>query len=167
MKPVLPPIRLGIKGCGQKTSNMSTVTSPVALFICKICSVTQHMSKYLADKRLQFFRRRTPDGRARPGNGLHISNGAPRGMSACGWRRPLSLRRSAPCVLRWKTLARFLSSAPCRVRIPALGKKKARHRIGNGLQISNGAPSGIRTRDIHLERVASLAARRWGQRERV
>ena len=30
-----------------------------------------------------------------------------------------------------------------------------------------GAPSGIRTRDIHLERVASLAARRWGQRERV
>ena len=33
--------------------------------------------------------------------------------------------------------------------------------------ISNGAPNGIRTRDIHLERVASLAARRWGQRERV
>ena len=32
--------------------------------------------------------------------------------------RPLPLRRFAPCVLRWKTLARFLSSAPCRVRIP-------------------------------------------------
>lgn len=31
-------------------------------------------------------------------------------MSACGWRRPLSLRRSAPCVLRWKTLR--VSSAP-------------------------------------------------------
>ena len=52
------------------------------------------------------------------------------------------------------------------VRIPALEKKKARHHKGNGLCISNGAPSGIRTRDIHLERVASLAARRWGQREK-
>ena len=31
----------------------------------------------------------------------------------------------------------------------------------------DGAPNGIRTRDIHLERVASLAARRWGQRARV
>ena len=27
-----------------------------------------------------------------------------------------------------------------------------------------GAPSGIRTRDLHLERVASLAARLWGHR---
>ena len=60
--------------------------------------------------------------------------------------------------------ARFLSSAPCRVRIPAHGRQKARYREGNGLLNSNGAPSGIRTRDIHLERVASLAARRWGQR---
>ena len=48
-----------------------------------------------------------------------------------------------------------------------MDSKKARHREGNGLLISNGAPNGIRTRDIHLERVASLAARRWGQRERV
>ena len=32
------------------------------------------------------------------------------GMSACGWRRPLSLRRFAPRVLRWKTLR--VSSAP-------------------------------------------------------
>ena len=32
-------------------------------------------------------------------------------------RRPLPLRRFAPCVLRWKTLTRFLSSAPWRVRI--------------------------------------------------
>ena len=50
---------------------------------------------------------------------------------------------------------------------PGVGEEKARHHKGNGLCISNGAPSGIRTRDIHLERVASLAARRWGQRERV
>ena len=61
-------------------------------------------------------------------------------MSACDWRRPHSLRRFAPCVLRWKTLVRFLSSAPCRVRIPALGKKKARYRIGNGLLRFCGAP---------------------------
>ena len=60
--------------------------------------------------------------------------------------------------------ARFPSSAPCRVRIPAHGRQKARYREGNGPLNSNGAPSGIRTRDIHLERVASLAARRWGQR---
>ena len=106
--------------------------------------------------------------RYREDNGLLISNGAPpNGISACGWYCPLPLRRFAPCVLRWKTLARFLSSAPCRVRIPAYGQQKARHRIGNGLLRFCGAPSGIRTRDIHLERVASLAARRWGQRERV
>ena len=48
--------------------------------------------------------------RHRLGNGLFISNGAPNGMSAYGWRRPLPLRRSAPCVLRWKTLR--VSSAP-------------------------------------------------------
>ena len=33
-------------------------------------------------------------------------------------RRPLPLRACGPRVLRWKTLARFLSSAPWRVRIP-------------------------------------------------
>ena len=48
--------------------------------------------------------------RHREGNGLLISNGAPNGMSACGWRRPLPLCRFAPCVLRWKTLR--VSSAP-------------------------------------------------------
>ena len=50
---------------------------------------------------------------------------------------------------------------------PGAWQQKARYREDNGLLILNGAPSGIRTRDIHLERVASLAARRWGQRERV
>lgn len=40
--------------------------------------------------------------------------GCPRAAGAA--RAPL--RRSAPRVLRWKTLARFLSSAPWRVRIP-------------------------------------------------
>ena len=33
-------------------------------------------------------------------------------------RRPLPLRACGPRVLRWKTLTRFLSSAPLRVRIP-------------------------------------------------
>ena len=44
-------------------------------------------------------------------------------------RRPLSLRAYGPRVLRWKTLARFLSSAPCRVRIPLrwAQKKKGSH----------------------------------------
>ena len=36
-------------------------------------------------------------------------------------RRPLPLRRLAPRVLRWKTLTRFLSFAPLRVRIPCTG----------------------------------------------
>ena len=40
--------------------------------------------------------------------------GCPRAAGAA--RAPL--RRSAPRVLRWKTLARFFSSAPLRVRIP-------------------------------------------------
>ena len=64
-------------------------------------------------------------------------------MSACGWRRPLPLRRFAPCVLCWKTLARFLSSAPCRVRIPVLRQKKARYREGNELQLQMVPPAGF------------------------
>ncbi len=50
---------------------------------------------------------------------------------------------------------------------PGISVAKSPSPRGYGLLILNGAPSGIRTRDIHLERVASLAARRWGQRERV
>ena len=50
---------------------------------------------------------------------------------------------------------------------PGVSVAKSPPPEGNGLLDLNGAPSGIRTRDIHLERVASLAARRWGQRERV
>ena len=55
-------------------------------------------------------RRGSKKARYRIGNELFSSSGAPNGMSACGWRRPLSLRRFAPCVLRWKTLR--VSSAP-------------------------------------------------------
>lgn len=82
-----------------------------------------------------------------------------------GGRAPL--RRFAPCVLRWKTLRVSSAPHPAGFESRHMGSKKARHREGNGLISLNGAPSGIRTRDIHLERVASLAARRWGQRERV
>lgn len=41
-------------------------------------------------------------------------------------RRPLPLRACGPRVLRWKTLTRFLSSAPWRVRIPLHWAKKER-----------------------------------------
>ena len=47
-------------------------------------------------------------------NSVVGDEGCPRAAGAA--RAPL--RRSAPRVLRWKTLARFLSSAPLRVRIP-------------------------------------------------
>ena len=52
--------------------------------------------------------------RWRPNNSVVGDEGCPRAAGAA--RAPL--RRSAPRVLRWKTLARFLSSAPLRVRIP-------------------------------------------------
>ena len=52
--------------------------------------------------------------------------------------RPLPLRACGPRVLRWKTLARFLSSAPCRVRIPCTGPKKERLPLLGAYQISGG-----------------------------
>ena len=48
-------------------------------------------------------------------------------------RRPLSLRACGPRVLRWKTLARFLSSAPCRVRIPLRWAQKRKAPIAGSL----------------------------------
>ena len=50
-------------------------------------------------------------------------------------RRPLSLRAYGPRVLRWKTLARFLSSAPCRVRIPLRWAQKRKAPIAGSLTI--------------------------------
>ncbi len=58
--------------------------------------------------------------RWRPNNSVVGDEGCPRAAGAA--RAPL--RRSAPRVLRWKTLARFLSSAPWRVRTPCAGPKK-------------------------------------------
>ena len=55
-------------------------------------------------------------------NSVVGDEGCPRAAGAA--RAPL--RRSAPRVLRWKTLARFLSSAPLRVRIPCTWPKKER-----------------------------------------
>ena len=49
-----------------------------------------------------------------PNKSVVGDEGCPRAAGAA--RAPL--RRFAPRVLRWKTLARFLSSAPLRVRIP-------------------------------------------------
>ena len=48
-------------------------------------------------------------------------------------RRPLSLRRFAPRVLRWKTLTRFLSFAPWRVRIPMRWALTRKAPIAGGL----------------------------------
>ncbi len=43
---------------------------------------------------------------------------------ACGWRRPLSLRRFAPRVLRWKTLRVSSAPHPCGFESHAPGAKK-------------------------------------------
>ena len=67
-------------------------------------------------------------------NSVVGDEGCPRAAGAA--RVPL--RRSAPRVLRWKTLARFLSSAPCRVRIPCTGPKKERLPLLGAYQISGG-----------------------------
>ena len=57
---------------------------------------------------------------------------------ACGWRRPLPLRACGPRVLRWKTLARFLSSAPLRVRIPRNGPIQKRSPFEDRFQFGGG-----------------------------
>ena len=81
--------------------------------------------------------------RYREGNGLLSLNGAPSGMSACGWRRPLSLRRSAPCVLRWKTLR--VSSAPHPVGFESrrMGSKKPATELVTGFSDFVVPPAGF------------------------
>ncbi len=61
-------------------------------------------------------------------------------------RRPLPLRRFAPCVLRWKTLARFLSSAPLRVRIPLGWAQKRKAPIAGSLSVRVVGDEGCRVR---------------------
>ena len=81
--------------------------------------------------------------RHREGNGLLRCCGAPNGMSACGWRRPLPLRRFAPCVLRWKTLR--VSSAPHPVGFESRHmavKKPVTVRV-TGLSIQMVPPTGF------------------------
>ena len=60
--------------------------------------------------------------------------GCPRAAGAA--RAPLC--RPAPRVLRWKTLARFLSSAPWRVRIPCTGHKQKRSPCEDRFKFSGG-----------------------------
>ena len=62
-------------------------------------------------------------------NSVVGDEGCPRAAGAA--RAPL--RRSAPRVLRWKTLARFLSSAPWRVRIPLHWAQKGKAPIAGSL----------------------------------
>lgn len=73
----------------------------------------------------------------------HFKVGAPSGMSACGWRRPLSLRRFAPCVLRWKTLR--VSSAPHPVGFESrrMGSKKPATARVTGSSIQMVPPAGF------------------------
>ena len=70
----------------------------------------------------------------RPNNSMVGDEGCPRAAGAA--RAPL--RRSAPRVLRWKTLARFLSSAPLRVRIPCAGHKQKRSPCEDRFKFSGG-----------------------------
>ena len=58
-------------------------------------------------------------------------------------RRPLPLRRWRALRAALENASRFLSSAPCRVRIPVLRQKKARYREGNELQLQMVPPAGF------------------------
>lgn len=82
--------------------------------------------------------------RYREDNGLLILNGAPpSGMFACGWHCPLSLCRSAPCVLRWKTFR--ISSAPHPVAFESrrMGSKKPATELVTGFSGSVVPPAGF------------------------
>ena len=83
---------------------------------------------------MRWARKRKGPHRWRPNNSVVGDEGCPRAAGAA--RAPL--RRSAPRVLRWKTLTRFLSSAPLRVRIPCAGPKKERLPLLGAYQISGG-----------------------------
>ena len=61
-------------------------------------------------------------------------------------RRPPPLRACGPRVLRWKTLARFLSSAPLRVRIPLRWAQKRKASITGGLTNQWWAMRDVRVR---------------------
>lgn len=64
-------------------------------------------------------------------------------MSACAWRRPPSLRRFAPCVLRWKTLR--VSSAPHPVGFESRrwGRKKPVTELVTGFRFQMVPPAGF------------------------
>ena len=81
--------------------------------------------------------------RHREGNGLFISNGAPNGMSAGGWRRPLPLRRSAPCVLRWKTLRVSSAPHPAGFESRLRDSKKPATELATGFSIQMVPPTGF------------------------
>ena len=88
-------------------------------------------------------------------------------FAECGVTSRMSMRRGAPqlhAAYRVNVHAACRPAAPC----GAARKKEAGQRLEFLWPAAmSGAPSGIRTRDIHLERVASWAARRWGRRTRV
>ena len=76
-------------------------------------------------------------------NGLLRCCGAPNGMSACGWRRPLPLRRFAPCVLRWKTLRVSSAPHPAGFESRRSGAKKPATELATSFSIQVVPPTGF------------------------
>ena len=73
----------------------------------------------------------------------HFKVGAPSGMSACGWRRPLPLRRFAPCVLRWKTLRVSSAPHPAGFESRHMDSKKPATELATGFSDSVVPPAGF------------------------
>ena len=122
--------RFTMDGMGrvQKVANMSTGTNLVTYKIGVFRRVGPHMSSFVVSKLANW----TIDRRSNVGFAFYdFENAAIKKVAVLifgifctrvfakgPFRRPLPLRACGPRVLRWKTLARFLSSAPWRVRIP-------------------------------------------------
>lgn len=122
--------RFTMDGMGrvQKVANMSTGTNLVIYKIGVFRRVGPHMSSFVVSKLANW----TIDRRSNVGFAFYdFENAAIKKVAVLifgifctrvfakgPFRRPLPLRACGPRVLRWKTLARFLSSAPWRVRIP-------------------------------------------------
>ena len=64
-------------------------------------------------------------------------------MSACGWRRPPSLRRFAPCVLRWKTLRVSSAPHPAGLESRRWGRKKPATARVTGFSFQMVPPAGF------------------------
>ncbi len=64
-------------------------------------------------------------------------------MSACGWRRPPSLRHFAPCVLRWKTLRVSTAPHPVGFESRHMDSKKPVTARATGFSVQMVPPAGF------------------------